>query len=81
MNFFTVSGEAATRVSPLAASLRTAIFVTSGDDQNDKQGRNPGKDGSPFENGDKARIAVLRCVHILFLGHDFLRIMGRFTVA
>ena len=45
MNFLTVSGVAATRASPGAVSLRTAIFTSGRDQQDDEQrmAHDPGK--------------------------------------
>lgn len=58
MYFFTVSGDAETRVSPAAVSFSTAIFTTSagaaGDDEHDQRRHNDGSNSAPFEQRDKS---------------------------
>ncbi len=78
MNFFAVSGVAATRVSPLAVSLRTAIF-TLADDHDDDEGDDEAGQRPPFEQpgetlvitnvmGDFGRGRV-RQQRLFFVGH------------
>ena len=52
MNFFTVSGVAATRVSPAAVSLTTAI-LTLADDHDDEERDDEADNGAPFEQANE----------------------------
>jgi hypothetical protein len=69
MNFFTVSGEAATLLSPGATSLRTAILVTLCDDQHNKRRHGDCDDGAPFQQGKETRIGFARIAYILISSH------------
>ena len=62
MNFFTVSGVAATRVSPGAVSLTTAIFMPR-DLAEDMMTRSDDKAGdrAPFQQPHEAFIVVTWC--------------------
>ena len=72
MNFFTVSGVAATRVSPAASSFNTAMRMPEGrsGDQKDDDGRyDHGDDRTDLEEADETFIGFVRCLHFLFR-HD-----------
>jgi hypothetical protein len=79
MNFLTVSGTAAQRVSPGADSLRTAIFVKPGsrlaDDQDDDERNDEGRDGAPLQQLGEPRVIALVSAEVLrgrFAGKRFM---------
>src|SRR5690606_19902389 len=72
MNFLTVSGVAATRVSPAASSFRTAMRMPgrSGREQKNDEGGHEHRDDRPYlEQAEEARIGFLCCFDILFGRH------------
>src|SRR6186997_3736418 len=77
MNFFTVSGVAATRRSPGSLSFRTAIFIprplpaSVADDQNDENCRQRREDRPIFHQADEEIIgAPVRPVRALHFVHS-----------
>jgi hypothetical protein len=71
MNFFTVSAEAATRVSPAALSFRTAIFTSAGsasDDQDDDHADEKRPGGTPFEQFHHMCVGCFMCWHVIVAG-------------
>jgi hypothetical protein len=61
MNFFTVSGVAATRASPGAVSRTTAIFMPRGGlayDQDDGEGDDEADDRPPLEQPDESFVVA-----------------------
>src|SRR5690349_3005982 len=77
MNFFAVSGVAATRRSPSAVSLRTAIFIrpvpaigSARDQQDDDEGDDQRDDRSPFHQALEETVGPLVDLE-LFLVVDF----------
>jgi hypothetical protein len=83
VNFFTVSGIAAQRVSP-AASFRTAIFIALFQDHQDEEPDQEADDRAPFEQLREARVIVDVYSHVLrrrigeqrlFFGHHLPLLM------
>src|SRR6478736_1816181 len=73
MNFRTVSGVAATRVSPAARSCRTAMRIaaagavpgSSGNQQNDEQGDQGDHRQGPLEQVDEPAVSLLVCLQVV----------------
>jgi hypothetical protein len=80
MNFFTVSGLAATRVSPLAVSFRTAIRIgagRSGSDSDDDECRDQhSHDRTPLHQAEKARVGRFVCVDVITASHSSYLCIG-----
>src|SRR3546814_5780566 len=73
MNFLTVSGVAATRVSPSASSFRTAMRMpvrSGGEEEDDDERDHRGDDRPDFQQAEETRIGFVRCLHFL-LCHRF----------
>src|SRR6478735_8997633 len=73
MNFLTVSGVAATRVSPAARSCRTAMRIaaagpvpgSSGNQEHDEQGDQGDHRQRPFEQVDEPAVGLLVCLQVI----------------
>src|SRR5690606_11640044 len=68
-NFLTVSGVAATRLSPAARSCKTAIRITNGPgsgNEEDDDERQDGRDGHhPLEKVDESAVGLLMSLHLV----------------